>query len=81
MSACGDFKPLSHVTEAINTITDIPLMENVCVLTLCVDNGAADARGDGEKTEGARGGGEEKTGVRCNLAVPSFTANVMSNLQ
>ena len=56
-------------------------MENVCVLTLCVDNGAADARGDGEKAEGARGGGEEKTGVRCNLAVPSFTANVMSNLQ
>ena len=44
-------------------------MENVCVLTLCVDNGAADARGDGEKTERAGGGGEEKTGVRCNLAV------------
>ena len=56
-------------------------MVYVCVVTLCVDNGAADARGDGEKTERAGGGGEEKTGVKCNLATPSFTANVMSNLQ
>lgn len=47
----------------------------MCVCLSCVDNGAADARGDGEKTERARGRREEKTGMRCNA--PSFTALVV----
>ena len=49
----------------------------MCVCLPCVDNGATDARRDGEKTEGARGRREEKTGGGCNLAAPSFTALVM----